>query len=64
MGEYRYVFSIGNLTVKWHISFFSVTLRFLKVAKELIYFRVTQAFSKDILHIGPQQQSQSRANDL
>ena len=31
----------------------SLTLKILKVAKELIYFRVTQPFPKDILHIGP-----------
>ena len=31
----------------------SLTLQSLKVAKELIYFRVAQVFLKDILHIGP-----------
>ena len=31
----------------------SLTLKSLKVAEELIYFRVIQVFLKDILHIGP-----------
>ena len=38
-----------------YLSLISLTLRVLKVAKGLkglLYFRVTQAFPKDILHIG------------